>query len=242
MRMDIESKPQFPKRDASSVFGSHASGEFFSEFVALDKGRYKARVHLLYSEFAKGEKLMISVLTAPSREVLARIEVYADPAHPESGDEIYLSFETKQEAGVEFLGHAAANFDTHLFRLITILNVDGAEPSREAFFRPVEEGKFEISKLKVLNLGTTGVCNASCIHCPTNKLDRRMAHGRMSMEVFTKLIDELSREQFTGEIRFGLFGEPLDDTRRPISGRTFAGHPERIARDKNQHRNQWRAL
>ena len=66
-----------------------------------------------------------------------------------------------------------------------------------------------IKTVKRFNIGTTGVCNASCIHCPTNKKSIRLKYGHMSMSLFLKIIDNLAEGGFIGVINFGLFGEPL---------------------------------
>jgi radical SAM protein with 4Fe4S-binding SPASM domain len=60
--------------------------------------------------------------------------------------------------------------------------------------------------------GTTAVCNASCLHCPTNKDYRRdFPHGYMNFDLFTKIITELAEGGYPGWFLFGLFGEPLED-------------------------------
>lgn len=63
-------------------------------------------------------------------------------------------------------------------------------------------------------LGTTGLCNASCIHCPTGKLaTAHVPRTPMPMPLFQKVIDELHalRLPITGQIAFGLFGDGLVD-------------------------------
>lgn len=63
-------------------------------------------------------------------------------------------------------------------------------------------------------IGSTGVCNASCIHCPTNKLrpSARWA-SEMPMKLFDSLVDQIldNRIFVTGHISLGLFGDGLLD-------------------------------
>src|SRR4051812_9621720 len=42
-------------------------------------------------------------------------------------------------------------------------------------------------------LGTTGVCNASCVHCPTGKAEtKNNPQTPMPMEIFRKIIDGIA--------------------------------------------------
>ena len=69
-------------------------------------------------------------------------------------------------------------------------------------------------KLQNVVVGTTSVCNASCVHCPTNKAEtRHLKRGTMSMTMFKRIIDQLasSTVSVAGPISFGLFGDGLVD-------------------------------
>jgi len=63
-------------------------------------------------------------------------------------------------------------------------------------------------------IGTTGLCNASCVHCPTGKISTAASpRTPMPMPLFRKIIDEIadSRMMVAGNIAFGLFGDGLVD-------------------------------
>lgn len=64
-----------------------------------------------------------------------------------------------------------------------------------------------------LILGTTGTCNASCIHCPTGKASTAHApRGTMPMPLFRKIVDGIAEEGVAiGHVGFGLFGDGLVD-------------------------------
>jgi radical SAM protein with 4Fe4S-binding SPASM domain len=69
-------------------------------------------------------------------------------------------------------------------------------------------------RVRYVILGTTGTCNASCIHCPTGKAET--AHNPrtpMPMEIFRKIIDGIAdyRLLVEGQIAFGLLGDGLVD-------------------------------
>src|SRR5439155_4770047 len=69
-----------------------------------------------------------------------------------------------------------------------------------------------VKDLTCVIYGTTAICNASCQHCPTNKVHRRdFPHGSMNFDMFTRIVTELSDESYSGWFLFGLFGEPLED-------------------------------
>lgn len=63
-------------------------------------------------------------------------------------------------------------------------------------------------------IGTTGTCNASCIHCPTGKPSTANSpRTPMPMPLFRKIIDQIadSGMDVAGQIAFGLFGDGLVD-------------------------------
>ncbi|MEI6158520.1 MAG: tetratricopeptide repeat protein [Roseococcus sp.] len=79
------------------------------------------------------------------------------------------------------------------------------------------DGSAEPPPLRVLRnvmIGTTGICNASCIHCPTNKPETEAApRNTMPMGLFEKLVHELRDGGIiiTDQVSFGLFGDGLLD-------------------------------
>lgn len=123
--------------------------------------------------------------------------------------------------------------DPHiLFQLANIHRDLGQLDDAERCFRRVLE--FEHAPIELLNvarlrctqdaippgwldhivLGTTGTCNASCVHCPTGK--GATAHSPrqpMPMSLFRKIIDEVTESKLpvASGISFGLFGDGLVD-------------------------------
>lgn len=77
---------------------------------------------------------------------------------------------------------------------------------------PLPDGR--PGRLRFVNIGTTGLCNASCAHCPTGKASTAHApRYPMPMPLFTRLIDEMHDLVVPVEeqIAFGLFGDALID-------------------------------
>lgn len=78
--------------------------------------------------------------------------------------------------------------------------------------RPRPEGVPD--SIRFLGLGTTGLCNASCIHCPTGKASTVMSpRNPMQMSLFTAIVDNLFQYGVAVEnqVSFGLFGDGLVD-------------------------------
>lgn len=68
--------------------------------------------------------------------------------------------------------------------------------------------------LRSVVVGTTGVCNASCVHCPTNKPETaHLLRRPMDLSLFESLVDQLSAGRFAVRsfFSFGLFGDALLD-------------------------------
>lgn len=71
-----------------------------------------------------------------------------------------------------------------------------------------------VQHLGAVGIGTTGTCNASCVHCPTGKdSTANSPRGTMPMALFHKIIDGIVEEGVAvdSHIGFGLFGDGLVD-------------------------------
>jgi tetratricopeptide (TPR) repeat protein len=69
-------------------------------------------------------------------------------------------------------------------------------------------------RLRYVMLGTTGTCNASCVHCPTGKTETaHVPRIPMPMDLFRKIIDGIAELELpiTDQVSFGLFGDGLVD-------------------------------
>jgi tetratricopeptide (TPR) repeat protein len=211
LRLEFGSRPQRPLPDSPGAVGERASGGFLSEIAVLPAGRYRARVQIVFSELAKSEPVVVNVQSFATGRVLDQVELTADLNNRAVADRIYLSFTLEKAEAVEFYGWVGAHCESTLLRLLTILDdpTGSAVASDFDFSAPTQPS---IRDLKIVNIGTTGICNASCLHCPTNKKGFDMPHGRMSLAVFEKIIRELAEGGFTGQFNFGLFAEPLEDT------------------------------
>ena len=186
-------------------------GRFFSEIVTLPAGKYAARVQIMCSELASGANIQITARTLASGRILDSMQVRATADLRQLLDQIYLHFDVAEHLSVELCGYTDANCASTLLRFITIVDADDGIIDPQAFnFHGYT--KPAIPDLNCVIFGTTAICNASCVHCPTNKDFRRgFAHGSMDWPLFERIIVELAENHFPGWFLFGLFGEPLED-------------------------------
>lgn len=86
--------------------------------------------------------------------------------------------------------------------------------------------------LRSVIIGVTGHCNASCIHCPTNKPETAHLPQRvMPLELFESIARQIAEKKWSVErnLSFGLFGDvlldPLVVQRCEIARRWLPGAP-----------------
>ena len=213
MRIELAGRVQNIRLDPptdNSLPSHRLGGRFLSEIIRLPAGSYAARVQIMFSEAAAGETVRILVRSVATGKDLDHLELPATPENRLKLDDLYLRFRLEDEQSVEIYGHTDANCASTLLRFITLVSADEGLQEENFYFQGYQ--KPAIKDLNCVIFGTTAVCNASCIHCPTNKDYRRgFPHGRMDLQLFTNIVTELAAGGFQGWFLFGLFGEPLED-------------------------------
>lgn len=111
--------------------------------------------------------------------------------------------------------HRDGKFDRALksFRLAGRIARDPTTASRLALHSRAALGH-DIQTLHYVILGTTGLCNASCIHCPTGKAaTAHVPRTPMPMPIFEKIVRGIAQQNMLirGHLAFGLFGDGLVD-------------------------------
>ena len=112
-----------------------------------------------------------------------------------------------------------AKFRDHLVlgraALRAALLLDSSLPlARRELRTALPRARGSVPHLTSVGIGTTGTCNASCIHCPTGKASTSNSpRGTMPMSLFRKIIDGIVEEgvRVDSHIGFGLFGDGLVD-------------------------------
>ena len=98
------------------------------------------------------------------------------------------------------------------YRSALLLDADSVMARR--MLGTVRDRAVQLPDLNYVSIGTTGTCNASCVHCPTGKATTANSpRGTMPMEIFRKIIDGILDEglHVKDQIGFGLFGDGLVD-------------------------------
>ena len=133
----------------------------------------------MFYEAAAGETITVTARLPADGRILDQTTLGATPDNRAMLDDLYLRFDLAAEQNVEICGHAEAHCSTSLLRYLTLISSDDEALDPEAFsFQGV--ARPGISDLSCVIFGTTAVCNASCLHCPTNKDYRRdFPHGYM---------------------------------------------------------------
>lgn len=73
--------------------------------------------------------------------------------------------------------------------------------ARQAFSENVKSVEIEISSY----------CNRTCSFCPNSFVDRRSSNTNMDDGIFSKIIDDLSKINYSGTVLFHRYNEPLRD-------------------------------
>jgi radical SAM protein with 4Fe4S-binding SPASM domain len=193
---------RFPEANADRGF-------FFVRRFLLGPGYYHADLDIELPPGPARLTLEAVGITRPSPEYLAHTFVDVPGVDGKAGA-YRLTIRPGREMIVEFRGHSSSLPATTL-RAATMRWEDTAPTIvswPECYYR------WPVTRLRGVILGTTATCNASCIHCPTNKTMRRhLARGPMQWSLYQRLIDGLhdSGLPIDGDISFGLFAEPLID-------------------------------
>jgi len=99
------------------------------------------------------------------------------------------------------------------FRLASAISQDAATGERLTLHVQKAQGR-DVTTLSHVILGTIGLCNASCIHCPTGKASTaHVPRTPMPMDTFEKIVSGIAQEKMliTEHLAFGLFGDGLVD-------------------------------
>ncbi len=66
-----------------------------------------------------------------------------------------------------------------------------------------------------IQIQTQSGCNARCIFCPNKYLYNKLEHGKMTEELFRKIIDEIAKEEGVERVSLYLMNEPTLDRTLP---------------------------
>jgi pyruvate-formate lyase-activating enzyme len=188
--------------------GDGQAGVFFRySLTHIPAGRHTVRCAVQFPQTPQGGTLTLACRL--DGELIASVQAEADIA---PADAIDFPIVLPRHGIVELTGHVTRALDRTHLRTIAVHEDDGARAPDYRFVSPFDV--WPLQSLRDIVIGTTGVCNASCPHCPTNKA---MLAGRvqapMAWDLFQRIIDQLADGfiPLEGQLAFGLFGDSLMD-------------------------------
>jgi hypothetical protein len=203
---------QAPQPDAPGA----DSGIVYTYRHELPPGRLVLRCALQLPEHMP-DGATVTVECVAGDKTLGSLTLPMDEALREIADAIDLTFTVPAAAMADIRVRVTGGlYRTHLRYLdLQPLQMYGKRYELDyAYpFQP-QYDHFPTRQLRNVILGTIGVCNASCPHCPTNKpvLDA-MDGGPMDWDLFARIIDQIAEARLgiEGVLAFGLQGDALMD-------------------------------
>jgi radical SAM protein with 4Fe4S-binding SPASM domain len=191
-------------------------GVFFVSATNLPAGTCLLRCQILISAktWSSDARLVIECAPRGGGAPVGRLEVpVADVLL--APDDLFLTVMIETPNAFEISGHVSENAAmTHIRSITGHAASDRSQVDYTYDYGDSHYAQWPVRKLRDVIVGTTGICNASCVHCPTNKtmldhLDRKP----MSMQLFKKIVDEIAKEriEIEGLFAFGLHGDALMD-------------------------------
>ncbi|WP_043364547.1 radical SAM protein [Belnapia sp. F-4-1] len=200
--------PQYRPKHADP----HAPGLFFTQGLALPAGRAAARLQVLLPPDMPAEAWVeAQLLAAEDGAVLARAR-WPAAGDPVRLDHLMLDIALAADRRVRLNLHASAMAGRCFLRAVKIQRT-GSGPPADWSGTHGRLKHWPLDRLRYVTIGNSGICTASCIHCPTNKPWLPVGRGAvMTDRIFGRLVDGLAGCGLPVEgIGFGLFGDPLLD-------------------------------
>jgi hypothetical protein len=204
--------------------GSEAAGAgpFYTETTMLPAGLFQARFQVMLPEPPPiGAELVVSLREAEAPEPFARRRTRIDPWVVATGaDWQMLEFSLAAPARVVLFGHISAGAAQTRMRAVKIQRIPalGAVMDWQGTHGSIET--WPLTALRTVTIGNSGVCTASCLHCPTNKPWLPAPRGEpMQPAIFARIVEGLAAcgLPIRGGITLGLYADPMTD--RHLSAR-----------------------
>jgi radical SAM protein with 4Fe4S-binding SPASM domain len=203
-----------PPRHRPPLADPAGPGVFFAQRAFLPAGRLVARYQVMLPEpLPLGAEIATTIGVPGGAEILARRFWRVDPAFAEGADDLMLELALEAPREVEVRCWAATAAGAFRLRAVTIKRAaaDGTRPADWSTTHGALD-RWPLDRLRSVMIGNSGVCTASCIHCPTNK-PGTPAGSVMSDRVFARIVEGLAAcgLPIVGAIGFGVYADPLTD-------------------------------
>lgn len=199
-----------PHRNPGAAEG--VAGMLFERTIPLPAGRLAARFHLAPPPAPRpGTVFCLAVLPETTDTPLAARQWPVDAALAAIADDLTIDFDLPEPGKVRLQAWISNDLRHAILRAVTVAERPAEGPMRW----PVPPGPaFPLRSLRNVVIANSGVCTASCLHCPTGKdwLDVQKPRV-MSEATFRMVIDGIAETGLAIRdwLSFGLFGDPLID-------------------------------
>jgi radical SAM protein with 4Fe4S-binding SPASM domain len=201
-----------PPRHRPRLADASGAGVFFAQRTTLPAGRFVARYQIMLPEPLPVGAQVATTIAVPGRpEILARRFWRVDAALADDADELMLDLVLDAPREVEIRCWASTAAGAFRLRAITLKRAEDGPPTGWATTH-ARLDRWPIDRLRSVMIGNSGVCTASCIHCPTNK-PGTPAGSVMSDRIFARIVEGLVAcgLPIEGAIGFGVYADPLTD-------------------------------
>lgn len=190
------------------------NGLAFRRVLSLPEGRHawlvQWQVDATVLDLLKSVEMTIRDVATGARMAHLVLGGLDGPPSREALENIIMVTDGLVERDVEIIGSVVGGLEGVRLRHIKVIELAGRAPARELFFD--ERAHMPTRWVKSVFMGATNICNANCPHCPANKrMTAHLEQGRMSMEMFERIIRQLDGVEVGDCLIFGVFGEPFDD-------------------------------
>lgn len=205
-----------PPRHRPPLADPAGPGFFFAERTRLPAGAHAARFQvMLPPELPLGAQLVAEIrrLDGDGRQFAARRVWVIDAGFIGTADHLMLEFRLESAVDVEVRVWASTDAGRFRLRAVKVKRADAGDPADWSTTHG-RLNRWPLDRIRNVVVGNSGICTASCLHCPTNKPWLQVPRGEvMSDRIFGRLVEGLAAcgLPVTGAIGFGLFGDPLID-------------------------------
>jgi hypothetical protein len=189
-------------------------GGFFRQDLALPAGPMAARIQVMpLPAVPEGTVIEARLTTCDDGRVVAEGRWTWSRATPATTDWLMLRFDLSAPEALVLTCAASARADAVFLRSFKVME---ARPgvAEDWATTHAQLDRWPLDRLRSVMIGNSGVCTASCLHCPTNKPWLAVPKpGVMSDRIFDRLVDGVVAcgLPVTASIGFGLFADPLTD-------------------------------
>ncbi|MBL6456945.1 radical SAM/SPASM domain-containing protein [Belnapia sp. T6] len=203
-----------PPRHRPALPDPHGPGCFYSRSVPLPAATMAGRIQLMLPpDLPPGQSVTAEIL-GQEGEVLATVSWPVAAETPEAADHLMMAFTLEAPQRVTLRLTASTRAGSFYLRAAKLQR---AVPG-QALDWSGTHGRLNLwplDRIRFVMVGNSGICTASCLHCPTNKPWLPVPRGEVMAEaIFERLAEGLATCGLPiGGIGFGLFGDPLIDRR-----------------------------